>query len=224
MMIVRKIAVALTVLIAVSVSSSVAAEVPHSFLGEWELDVKRTLAGYFEEARETPPEGMNRDDVDELASLAAQGEPSPDSRALVTITDNTISWRQDYSKLQVDVPYRVIGGNSVEIIVELFPPGGEPGLQTIRLVEDGLAMSKEDCSDDPDRCLRRKTARIEEKERRHAGLELSTRNTLDNDPSVATAATDSDTDLSRTPPSNLRTPQKELGEIQAQWTYLKKRE
>lgn len=221
---VRKVVFGLALLITTSFSYSVFGEVPYTFLGEWEVDLERTLSAHLKEVMATDPESMNGVDVADLMKSAASADSNGDNKVLFTITDTTITAQHTGSGQYEEMPYRVVSGNSGEIVVELFPTEGEPGITTIRLIEGGLAMSKEDCSYDPEVCLRRERVATKERAMKQSALEPRARDMLEDDPSAATAMISSDPAQIESFPAELKSPPKAVPHISPRWTYLKKRD
>jgi|GEM_PF-5122365 len=120
------------------------------------------------------------------------------------------------------MPYRVIGGNSAEVIVELFPSEGEPAITTIRLVEGGIALSEEDCSDDPERCVRRQEMAAAQREERELQVEVPVVHKIEDDPSVDIVIVETDLVENKSSASDSQSPTKQNIDIQPRWMYLKK--
>lgn len=137
-------------------------EIPDTYLGRWELDLERTFSIHLGKMSEKHPGIFGAADIEEVISGLKTAAGVPGVKMVLTITEGEITSSQASSGLEKTYPYRVISGNSNHVVIESTPSNEEPMISTIRLVEGGIAVSQEDCSDDPERCVRRQRNALEE--------------------------------------------------------------
>lgn len=149
---ISRLSFCLVVFVVVASFSSIArSEIPSAYLGSWEIDLVRTFRIHFEDLAESYPEvakGLDLAAAEKSISLAAE---QPGTEVLMTITDETITAKQQQSGHYEQAPYQLISESSAQVTVKLFPSVGEPTISTIRLVEGGLAFSEDDESTDDSR-------------------------------------------------------------------------
>ena len=94
---------------------------------------------------------ISEESVEKITAIFGAGEPleSP-----IRICNGGFSFTSNLlgKPLTVDAPYRIVGGNSSEVRIELLLDEDVSVLRTIRTTKDGLVVSGDDCRENPSIC------------------------------------------------------------------------
>jgi len=191
-----------------------AASVPETHIGEWHLDLSRTLSEHF---REMSPQ-MGAEAIEPILAAVSTSTAAKESAVTMIFTESILTMVHGGFFFREEMPYRIIGGNSEHVVIEAFPVDDEPIISTVRFVDGGLAVSQEECADDPERCVRRKQRSMEKMRQRMLTHSQTAHGSEGADGSLTIEArTTSAFD------GLLPAPQAQPEQFQLKWMYFKKR-
>ena len=83
-----------------------------------------------------------RKNTDLCGRFTTQALHCPSARVLMTITEDAITTKQEYTGLNEEMSYRVTSERADQITVELSVADDRPTISVLRIVEGGLAFQE----------------------------------------------------------------------------------
>jgi len=136
-----------------ALASTSLAETPHSIVGVWQFDSTRTMLEHIESIK--APENIDQAKFAEQIADTKNGidlrAPEVDSQVTLTITQDSITFLNESSGTNT-FSYKIVGGNSTLVVIQLSDKSGYEGIGKIRLVSNGIALEQTDCDTYPRQC------------------------------------------------------------------------
>jgi hypothetical protein len=139
-------------LLALLAGPGLAADTPSSIVGVWTLDLTRTMTEHLRNVSREHPDLISPDTVQgHIATIPDQAQQP--LLGTLTITDDEMISSNPMTGTTIS-RYRVIGGNSASLTIEVTDEEGFEFLTQIRFHEGGIFMRTPNCTDDPGWCER----------------------------------------------------------------------